>query len=321
MLLPANLAGLRVERVEVLVLGADVDGRVGLRRVGDRGRRVDPVAGRVAPEQLAGVLVERVDAAVDRAQVDAPEGDRRGRVDGPAAAEAEALGARLPDVGAARGAQREHLAGVVGAVEDAVVERQPALDRAGGVHLPVGLAGLAIEREDVARLAADDHVGCRRRSARSRCARGAGSARAACRPWRASPAPRPRRRRGALQGDRVDHAVRVGGGGGAETADVLLPLDLALVGAERVEERVLVLEVERALGDDRRELEQLAGLKAPLGGVEGRLHPLRRQVAGALRGRSRRAASRRSRPARACVAGFCSRSSVHGGGQLWSDRA
>ena len=76
--------------------------------------------------------------------------------------------------------------------------------------------------------------------------------------------------------------MRVGGRGGAEAADVLLPLDLALVGAQRVEQRVLVLEVERALGDDRRELEQLAGLKAPLGGVEGRLHPLGRQIAGAL---------------------------------------
>ena len=91
-LLPAHVAGLRVERVEVLVLGADVDGRVGLRRVGDGGRRVDPVAGRVAPQQLAGVLVERVDAVVDRAQEDAAEGDGDGRVHRPAAAEARGPG-------------------------------------------------------------------------------------------------------------------------------------------------------------------------------------------------------------------------------------
>ena len=96
-LLPAHLAGLRVERVEVLVLGADVDGRLGLRGVGDGGGRVDPVAGRVAPQQLARVLVEGVDAVVDAAEEDAAEGDRRRRVDRPAATEARPLGARAPD--------------------------------------------------------------------------------------------------------------------------------------------------------------------------------------------------------------------------------
>ena len=70
--------------------------------------------------------------------------------------------------------QREHLARVVGAVEDALVERQAALDRAGGAHLPVGLAGLAVERVDVARLASRRSRSSRRSPARSRCGPGSG---------------------------------------------------------------------------------------------------------------------------------------------------
>ena len=295
-LLPAHLAGLRVERVEVLVLGADVDGRVGLRRVGDRRRRVDPVAGRVAPEQLAGVLVE-----ASRRGCRCGRG-RRGRRRPPGSSRRGRRGrSSSPGCSTARrtapleAREREHLAGVVGAVEDPVVERQAALDRAGGAHLPVGLAGLAVEGVDVARLAADDHVASRPPSARSRCGPGSGKRQSSlpslARSASASPWSTPGR---ALQGDRVDDPVRVGGRGGAEAADVLLPLDLALVGAERVEERVLVLEVEGAPGDDRRELEQLAGLEAPLGGVEGRLAPAWSAGSGCAGRRSRRAASRPS---------------------------
>ena len=150
------------------------------------------------------------------------------------------------------------------------------------MDLPVGLARLAVERIDIAGLAADDHV------AADHDRRGLAAPRQRIAPQQLAVLRAQRQRfalvdaGGALQGDRVDDPVRVGRRRRPEGADLLLPLDLARVGAQRVKERVLVLEVEGAVGDDRRELEQLAGLEAPFGGVERRLDPLGRQIPAAL---------------------------------------
>src|ERR671935_68340 len=79
-----------------------------------------------------------------------------------------------------------------------------------------------------------------------------------------------RNRLARLQGDGEQLPVRIGGRGGAKGADLALPHHVPLVGAERVDDGVLVQEVERPLDHDRLELEQLAGLEAPQRGSERR---------------------------------------------------
>ena len=79
--LQRTLAVLGVERVDVAVEGADVDGRRAVLGVGDGRARVGVAAGRVGPGEVAVADVEAVDAAVVVAGVDAAEGDRGGRVE------------------------------------------------------------------------------------------------------------------------------------------------------------------------------------------------------------------------------------------------
>ena len=74
---PAHLAAAGVERVEVAVVGAEVDGRLAARHLRDGGRGVDVAARALAPRELAVVGRERVDVAVGVADVDAAVGDRR----------------------------------------------------------------------------------------------------------------------------------------------------------------------------------------------------------------------------------------------------
>src|SRR4029077_7104342 len=97
----------RIERVERPVVGADVDRRADAVLVGAGARRVDVVAGALAPGELPVARGERVDAAVRAADVDAAEGDRRGCVEAAAAEpEGAAAGAGRPDLASARGADR-----------------------------------------------------------------------------------------------------------------------------------------------------------------------------------------------------------------------
>ena len=72
--------------------------------------------------------------------------------------EATALRVRRPLHVPVAGVDRPDLAGVVVCEQGAVVEGQGALHRAAGVDLPAHLAGLRIEGEDVARLAAEDDL-------------------------------------------------------------------------------------------------------------------------------------------------------------------
>src|SRR4029450_12145228 len=128
---PADVARLRVERVELAVVGADVDGGPGAtdRRHG-RGGAPHP-AGLVAPREAAVARSERVDEAVEAADVHAPVRDGRGRVEAPRAQAERAAGAvRAPQAVAVGLADRLDLAAVVAEEQLAVLQGQPALDRA-----------------------------------------------------------------------------------------------------------------------------------------------------------------------------------------------
>src|SRR5439155_20641589 len=65
--LPAHRPRTGVERVEVLVLGPNVDGGRRVGRLGDGGRWIDLRARRVAPRELSRLLDVAVDAPVDAA--------------------------------------------------------------------------------------------------------------------------------------------------------------------------------------------------------------------------------------------------------------
>src|SRR5262249_57608346 len=93
---PGLGAGARVERVRVPARGADLHRRRRVRRVGDRRRRVDVVAGRVRPRDLPGPLVEAVHAAVRVTRVHAPERDRGRGVEAPLDSEAPAKAGLAP---------------------------------------------------------------------------------------------------------------------------------------------------------------------------------------------------------------------------------
>jgi hypothetical protein len=78
---PARLAGLRVERVDVAVEGADIDGGPGVAGAGYGRPGVHVAARRVAPGQFPIGDVEAVDARVVVAGVDAAERDGRSRIE------------------------------------------------------------------------------------------------------------------------------------------------------------------------------------------------------------------------------------------------
>src|SRR3954467_14019314 len=73
--------GVGVDALKFASIGADVDGRLAVGDVRDRGRPVDVAAGDVTPGQAAGLRAERVDVAVRGAQVDAVVGDGGRRVE------------------------------------------------------------------------------------------------------------------------------------------------------------------------------------------------------------------------------------------------
>ena len=274
--LPAGFAVLRVERVDVAVEGADVDGRRRGRRAGDGRARVDPVAGRVGPGERSVALLVAIDAAVVVARVDAAEGDRRGRVELARAAEPGPERAALPEQLAVRGADRVHVAAVVADIENAVAVGRRRLDRAAQRRRPAHVAVAGAEREQLAVFAAEvDGVAEDQR-------RGLGPPGQRVLP---EDLPRPRVELDDVTGDEVDDVdafVGVGGRGGAEPADPPFPQHMAVAGVEREGGAVVVDGVELAAREDRRILEQRA-----LGVVpdqpERRLHTARRHVLGAGR--------------------------------------
>src|SRR5207247_4916198 len=126
----AHVPGGRVETVEVVVVGADVDLLLPHRR-----RAVDVAAGALRPAQLPARRPEGVDLVVRRADVDATIGDGRRRVERPARAE-PGLCAGLPDEPSGPRVERVDVA-VVRAEEDATAGvRHGALDRGAGPGRP-----------------------------------------------------------------------------------------------------------------------------------------------------------------------------------------
>ena len=250
---PARFAALRVERVDVAVEGADVDGRAGVPGPRDRRARVGVAAGRVAPGELAVGDVEAVDPRVVVAGVDPAEGDRRGRVELAGAAEARPEAAALPFELAGLGVDGVHVAAVVADVEVAPVVGGRRLDRAAERRRPAHVAVAGAERVEVAVLAAevDGAVDDQRRGLRP----------AGQRPFPDRPA-RPRVELDDVPGDEVDDVEAlavVGRRRGVEAADPPLPELPAGVGVERDRVAAVVDEEEPAGGDDGRELEQRAG--------------------------------------------------------------
>ena len=168
---PAHASRARVEGVEAAVVGADVDRRPGAGHAGHGGRGVDVVAGPVAPGELAVGGREGVDEAVERADVDAPVGRRRRRVEAPGLQPERRAGARrLPDRRAVALADGVHLAAVVAEEQAPLVERQPALDRAGRLVAPAQRAVAGAQRVDGAVLGpeVDAPAGHQRRGLRAR---------------------------------------------------------------------------------------------------------------------------------------------------------
>src|SRR5690606_9592884 len=156
--LPADLAGLGVQGIEVVIDRADVDAGRRPLDVGDRRARVHLGARRDRPRDLTRVHVDAVDAGVDAAEVHAPVCDRGRGIDPAAAPEAAADGLALPLDLAGLRVDREVLARVVAAVDVALAQGEAALHGAGRLDLPLQRAVLDVHREHAAALAAEDHV-------------------------------------------------------------------------------------------------------------------------------------------------------------------
>src|SRR6476469_415992 len=126
---PAPLAAARVERVEVLVVGADVDAGRGAGHASDGWRAIDEVVGGEGPLDLAAPFVEGEDGAIVSGGVDAAEGDRGRGVEAALAERRHLRGVGAPDQLAVLGVEAEHAALVVGDVEATVVETGTRFDR------------------------------------------------------------------------------------------------------------------------------------------------------------------------------------------------
>ena len=142
-----SLPGARVERVDVVVVGAEVDAAAG---VGDR--VLDLVAGLERPAGRARGRAERVDLAVPVADVDDPvEHERRGlgRPDLQAPAQLAGVGVERHHLAVEPGAGR--VAGRLvqeGHVDGVVVDRRRGGRAAVGAVGPAHLHGLGHEREE-----------------------------------------------------------------------------------------------------------------------------------------------------------------------------
>ena len=260
---PADGPAAGVERVEVAVVGADVDGRAEAGDVRDGRPAVDVVAGGLAPGEAAVARGEGIDLAVGVADVHAAERDRGRGVEDAARAEARAVGLLLPDEPAVVGVHGRDLAGLVAEEQPAVGVRD-AVDRARGLEGPLPGAVLRLQRVDRAVLGAevDDAVDHHRR--------GLAPAREVLLPERAPVL--------GAQGDdplrgeqrHEQPVLRVGGRGGVELREVPPPLEATGLGGEGLGRPAVAHLVERALREHRRVLEKPLSAHRP-GPPEGRL--------------------------------------------------
>src|SRR5947209_14509320 len=145
--LPPDTAGVRVERIEVSVVGADVDGRAETGSLGHGGRRVHVCARLMSPVELAATRVECVHPAIGVADEDASVAQRGGGVELAVAEQPTAAGGDpypMPVVLAAR----PHVAPVVAEVEQSVAQRRACLDRPPGVVGPDDMTVASVHRVD-----------------------------------------------------------------------------------------------------------------------------------------------------------------------------
>ena len=234
----------------------------------------------MAPGELAVGRRERVDEAVERADVDAPVGRRGRRVEAPGLQPEGAAGARgLPDLRAVALADGVDLAAVVAEEQPPPVEGQPALDRAVGLVAPAHVAVAGAQRVDGAVLGAevDAPAGHQRR--------GLGARGELARPAHAAVLDVERDHAPALdplaarEDDGVDAVARARRRRGGQVADLRLPADPARQAADLVERAVVLLHVQRAPAQHRRELDELAAGHAPLRHERRAQGHLQRQVA------------------------------------------
>ena len=258
---PEPVAGSGVEGHELSVVGADVhalapDGRP----------RVDVVPGPLRPQQPAAGRAERVERPVRVPDEDPAVRDRRRGVEELPAAEA---GERLcpPLDPACPSVERVEAASVGSEVDLSVRERRRAVDLCVGGEPPAGLARVDVDRVElvvprpcVERLADDE----RRRLEDAGPVPPDDLPRPGSHgddhPRLASRVPVARQR---LHPGVVDDAVRHRRRGGRTVVEAALPDDLPGPVVEGVEAASLVRDVEPAVRDRRRELEDMAGLERP----------------------------------------------------------
>jgi hypothetical protein len=230
----------------------------------------------VGPGERPVLEVEAVDAIVVVAGVDAAEGDRRGRVELARGAEPLPERAALPSQRAGLRVDGVHVAAVVADVEGPAVIGGGRLDRPAQGRRPALVAVAGAEREQLPVFAAEvegvaHHQG-----------RGLGAPGQLVLPEDLAGLRVQLHHVPRVEVDDVEAVLVIGGGGGVEAADAAFPQHLARVRVQREGGAAVVDRVERAVGVDRRELEQRP-LRVVPEQAEGRLDPLRRQVAGAGR--------------------------------------
>ncbi len=258
---PDPVSGSRVERHEEPVVGSDEDAPPP-----DRGRGVDVIAGALSPQQPSAGGAEGIQGAVGVPDEDPAVRDRRRGVEELAAPEAcECL--RAPAQPSSAGVQRIEAAAVGAEVDLSVRERRRAIDLGVRGERPAGLAGvdvdrveLAIPRSDVEGLSDDE----------GRRLEDAG-------PVAPDDLPGPSRHRHdlpglipwvAVAGQRlhprvVDDAVGDSRRRSRAVAELPLPDHLAGAVVDGEEPPALLREVEAAVRDRGRKLEHVARLERP----------------------------------------------------------
>lgn len=258
---PEPVPGRGAEGHEVAVVGADVDPAPP-----NRGGRVDVGAGALRPQEPAARGAEGVERPVRVPDEDAAVRDRRRRVEELPPPEArERAGAPAEPAGAR--VQRVEAAAVRAEVHLAVRERRRTVDLAVGRERPARLPGVDVDRVElvvprarVQRLPDDEGRGLEHSGAVA-----------------PDDLPRPRRHRGdhpglatrvavarqRLHPGVVDDAVGDGRRRRGAVVEPALPDHLARPVMDGEEAAALLGEIEAAVGDRGRELEDMAGLERP----------------------------------------------------------